>query len=120
LDYPEAFSEIISVDTRMHALFQYAEAISKSAPAEQMKVMVGEMVVLIEGSSNGNAYRVHRVKPGHHRSAPAGQKALIAHGKPFKTAEVRPNHIIVRRPVPPTQNPYQNDIVPFSNWLKYP
>jgi DNA-binding NtrC family response regulator len=31
LENPEAFSEIISVDARMHALFQYAEAISKSA-----------------------------------------------------------------------------------------
>jgi DNA-binding NtrC family response regulator len=30
LEFPEAFSEIVTADTRMHALFQYAEAISKS------------------------------------------------------------------------------------------
>lgn len=31
LEHPEAFSGIVTADTKMHALFQYAEAISKSS-----------------------------------------------------------------------------------------
>jgi methyl-accepting chemotaxis protein len=65
-----------------------------SAQAEQMRMMVGDMVALVEGSSTAGASRTHHSAPVRRNTADQGQKALVLHPKASRPNEVKPHHVI--------------------------